>query len=117
MWATSETTSRMPSGAARVSSTARTCGKTRSETTNVRACGRRCTRRSSVIASAAAVASSSSDAFAISMPVRSATIVWKLRSDSSRPWAISGWYGVYGVYQPGFSKTFRWITAGVMVSW
>ena len=28
------------------------------------------------------------------VPVRSATIVWKLRSASSRPWLISGWYGV-----------------------
>jgi hypothetical protein len=27
-------------------------------------------------------------------PVRSATMVWKLSSASSRPWAISGWYGV-----------------------
>ena len=48
----------------------------------------------SVIASAAAVASSSSDAFAIGRPVRSETIVWKFSSASSRPWEISGWYGV-----------------------
>ena len=27
-------------------------------------------------------------------PVRSATAVWKLRSASSLPWEISGWYGV-----------------------
>ncbi len=47
-----------------------------------------------VIASAAAVPSSSSDALAISMPVRSITIVWKLSSASSRPCAISAWYGV-----------------------
>ncbi len=52
------------------------------------------TRRSMVIASAAAVASSSSDALARSMAVRSLTMVWKLRSASSRPWEISGWYGV-----------------------
>ena len=51
-------------------------------------------RRISVIASAAAVDSSSIDALAMSMPVRSVTIVWKLRSASSRPWLISGWYGV-----------------------
>ena len=51
-------------------------------------------RRISVIASAAAVDSSSIDALAISIPVRSVTIVWKLRSASSRPWLISGWYGV-----------------------
>ena len=43
------------------------------------------------IASAAAVASSSNDAFARSMPVRSATIVWKSSSASRRPWEISGW--------------------------
>ena len=39
-------------------------------------------------------ASSSIDALATSMPVRSATMVWKLSSASSRPWLISGWYGV-----------------------
>ena len=42
------------------------------------------------------------------------TIVWKLSSASSRPWAISAWYGVYCVYQPGFSRMLRWITGGVM---
>ena len=49
-----------------------------------------------VMASAAAVASSSIEALARSRPVRSATIVWKLRSASSRPWLISGWYGRVG---------------------
>ena len=49
----------------------------------------------------------------MSIAVRSRTTVWKFSSDSSRPWAISAWYGVYGVYQPGFSKTFRRITLGV----
>ena len=48
----------------------------------------------SVIASATAVPSSSSDALAVGRPVRSATMVWKLSSASSRPWRISGWYGV-----------------------
>ena len=43
----------------------------------------------SVIASAAAVASSSSDAFAMSSAVRSVIIVWKFSSASSRPCAIS----------------------------
>ena len=51
-------------------------------------------RRTSVIASAAAVPSSSSDAFAVDSPVRSLTMVWKFSSASSRPWLISGWYGV-----------------------
>jgi hypothetical protein len=103
---------------ARASSTARVCGQVRAETRNVlRGAGRRAwTRCSSVIASPAAVASSSSDALATSIPVKSLTIVWKLRSDSRRPWAISAWYGVYGVYQPGFSKTLRRMAAGVIVS-
>ena len=74
------------------------------------------TRCSSVIASPAAVPSSRSDALATAIPVRSDTIVWKLRSDSRRPCAISAWYGVYGVYQPGFSNTQRRITLGVSVS-
>ena len=46
------------------------------------------------IASAAAVASSSRDAFAISRPVRSLIMVWKFSSASSLPCEISGWYGV-----------------------
>ena len=50
------------------------------------------------------------------MPVRSSTIVWKFSSASSRPCAISAWYGVYGVYQPGFSKTLRRMTRGVTQS-
>ena len=48
-------------------------------------------RRASVIASAAAVASSSMEALAMSMPVRSVTMVWKLTSASMRPWLISAW--------------------------
>jgi len=48
-----------------------------------------------VIASAAAVPSSRSDAFATGSAVRSSTMVWKLSSASSRPCEISGWYGVY----------------------
>ena len=72
-------------------------------------------RRASVIASAAAVPSSSIDAFAVASPVRSVTMVWKFSSASSRPWLISGWYGVYAVYQAGFSSTLRRITAGVWV--
>ncbi len=38
--------------------------------------------------------SSSSDALAISMPVRSAHMVWKLIRASMRPCEISAWYGV-----------------------
>jgi len=44
------------------------------------------------------------------------TIVWKLSSASSRPCEISGWYGVYWVYHPGFWKTFRRMTGGTKVS-
>ena len=69
-------------------------------------------RRASVIASAAAVPSSSMLALAMASPVRSVTMVWKLSSASSRPWLISGWYGVYAVYQAGLSSTLRRITPG-----
>ena len=75
------------------------------------------TRAHSVIASAAAVASSRSDAFATSSPVNEITIVWKFKSASRRPCAISAWYGVYCVYQPGFSRMFRLKTAGMTVPW
>ena len=54
----------------------------------------------SVMASAAAVASSSSDALATGRPVRSSTTVWKFSSASSRPWRdlrlIGGVRGVPG---------------------
>ena len=43
------------------------------------------------IASAAPVASSSSEAFATGRPVKSETRVWKLSSASRRPWATSAW--------------------------
>ena len=42
-------------------------------------------------------------------------MVWKLSSASSRPWEISGWYGVYAVYHDGFSRMPRWMTEGVWV--
>jgi hypothetical protein len=45
------------------------------------------------------------------------TIVWKFSIASSRPWAISAWYGVYWVYQPGFSRMLRRSTAGVTQPW
>ena len=43
-------------------------------------------------------------------------MVWKFSSASSRPWEISGWYGVYAVYQAGASRMLRRITGGVSVS-
>ena len=63
-------------------------------TTNTAPAGALLRAPASVIASAAAVASSSREAPATGSPVRSATIVWKLSSASSRPCEISGWYGV-----------------------
>jgi hypothetical protein len=104
----------MPSGSARVRTTAIVWGWHSASTKNVSP-PLGLTRRSSVIASAAAVPSSSSDALAMSMAVRSATMVWKSSSASSRPWEISGWYGVYAVYHAGFSRTLRRITGGVIV--
>ena len=87
------TTTSIPSGSARVRTTSMVCGWQPASTKNVSP-PLAFTRRSMVIASAAAVASSSSDTLARSMAVRSLTMVWKFRSASSRPCEISGWYGV-----------------------
>ena len=78
----------MPSGCARVRMTCSVCGSTSCATTK-RVDFDLPTRAASVIASAAAVASSSIDALAIAMPVRSVTMVWKFTSASMRPWLIS----------------------------
>jgi aminomethyltransferase len=78
---------------ARVRITSMVCGNTSSATNMMRRSLLRL-RWHSVMASAAAVASSSIDALAISMPVRSVTMVWKLMIASRRPCEISGWYGV-----------------------
>jgi hypothetical protein len=83
----------MPIARARVSTTATVCGSALASTTNGPVAFL-FARRTRVIASAAAVASSSSDALAVGSPVRSPTMVWKFSSASSRPWEISGWYGV-----------------------
>ena len=83
----------MPRCAARDRSTAQVCGKTPSDTTNrltpALAAFRLRALKSMVMASAAAVASSSKLALANSMPVKSQTMVWKLSSASRRPCAIS----------------------------
>ncbi len=87
----SATTTRMPRASARVCTTAIVCGWQYSST---RYTGSRVTLLTAsvrLIASAAAVASSSSEALATSSPVRSDTTVWKLSSASSRPWEISAW--------------------------
>ena len=106
----------MPRGSARARTTSIVCGWQSPATKNPLPLPRVIARHIT-IASAAAVASSSSEALASGSAVRSETIVWKFNRASSRPWAISAWYGVYCVYQPGFSRTLRRITAGVMQSW
>ena len=81
-----------PVASARVRTTSIVCGCTESATKKVLArLLAFCARLQTVIASAAAVASSSIDALAMSMPVSSMTMVWKLSSASRRPWAISAW--------------------------
>ena len=112
---TSSTSTVMPIAAARVRMTAMVCGRQSSSTTKRVEVLARFARRTSVIASAAAVASSSSEAFAVGRPHRSPTMVWKFSSASRRPCEISGWYGVYAVYQDGSSSTLRRMTAGVTV--
>ena len=97
-----------------MASTAIVCGK-QSASTSTRFDWFVARRRMSVTASATAVPSSSREAFAVSSPVRSLTIVWKLRRASRRPWLISGWYGVYAVYHAGLSRTLRRMTPGVTV--
>ena len=85
----SPTTISIPSGSARVFTTLIVCGKQSASTKKAAAFDFDC-RRASAIASAAAVGSSSSEALAMSIPVRSETMVWKFSSASSRPWLISG---------------------------
>ena len=80
----------MPSGAARVCTTSMVCGW-QSPATMKTLLLLLTLRLASVIASAAAVASSSMDALAMGMPVRSQTMVWKFSSASMRPWLISAW--------------------------
>jgi hypothetical protein len=82
-----------PIGAARVRTTSSVCGSTSSATKSVVDLLLP-TRIARVIASAAAVASSSIDEPAMAMPVSSHTMVWKLTSASIRPCEISAWYGV-----------------------
>ena len=77
-----------PSGAARVCSTSMVWGWQSADTSST--CPLALTeRRARVMASAAAVASSSMEALAIGMAVRSLIMVWKLTSASMRPWLIS----------------------------
>ncbi len=91
--ASSPTWTSMPSGSARVRTTAIVCGW-QSAATKKRFDLLLHERLASVIASAAAVPSSSNEALAISIAVRSQTMVWKFSSASIRPCEISAWYGV-----------------------
>ena len=77
----------MESGSARVTITSIVWGWQRSETKIAVPFG--FPARARLIASAAAVPSSSREALETSSPVRSVIIVWKLSSASSRPCAIS----------------------------
>ena len=79
----------MPSERIRVTSTASDCGSRSAETSTTSPV--LVIRRAIAAASATAVASSNRLAPAIGNPVRSAIIVWKFSSISSRPWLISGW--------------------------
>ena len=106
----------MPIPSARVRTTSMVWGRASASTTKGPD-ALRLPRRTSVIASAAAVASSSSEELAVGRPVRSPITVWKLSRASSLPWEISGWCGVYAVYQLGSSSTLRRMTGGVIVAW
>ena len=113
----SPTTTRHPSASARAWTTAIVCGWQSEATKNTSGAEDGATRLQVAIASAAAVASSSRLALLTANPVRSCTIVWNTSRASRRPCAISAWYGVYAVYQHGFSRIFLRITPGVTVSW
>ena len=81
---TSISASSIPIGSARVAKTASVCGCVSASTANTFDSLFE-VRRISVMASAAAVDSSSSEALAMSKPVKSVTMVWKLISASKRP--------------------------------
>jgi deoxyinosine 3'endonuclease (endonuclease V) len=89
--AASPTTTRTPLGLARARTTSMVCGWQVREMKKVRAFSLGCTARHRFMASAAAVPSSSIEALAMAMPVRSQTSVWKLRIASRRPCEISAW--------------------------
>ena len=88
--ARSATITSMPSGSARVATTSMVWGWVSASTMKRSSGALRLSRRSRVIASAAAVPSSSSEALAMPIAHRSVTMVWKLISASRRPWDISG---------------------------
>ena len=80
----------MPSGFARVSTTALVCGCTCSSIKKTASSLNFEARRAKVIASAAAVPSSNIEALEIFSAVNSQIIVWKANSASKRPCEISG---------------------------
>jgi hypothetical protein len=81
--------SRMPTASARLARRARVCGKASLSTMKTRSSTLEA-RRASIMPSTTAVPSSSIEALAVSRPVRSVIIVWKLMSASRRPCEISG---------------------------
>ncbi len=80
----------IPSASARWRSSAIVCGRASASTRNTLDALFEA-RRASSIPSTTAVDSSSIDAPAVAIPVRSVTIVWKVMSASSLPCEISGW--------------------------
>ena len=81
----SATTSSIPSGLARVCKIVIVCGCVFTSTKNLLDLFLRLARLAIIIASAAAVGSSSKEALEISIPVRSIIICWKLSNISNRP--------------------------------
>jgi len=82
---TSNSLTAIPSGLARVWTTAFVCGCAAASIRKIASSELLDVLLANVIASAAAVASSSIDAFAIARPVKSLTIVWKANSASNLP--------------------------------
>ena len=87
--ASGSTSTDTPTGAQRARKTLRCWGCVSSWTATTRL-SFFAVRRAMVTASAIAVDSSRSDAFAMSRPVNSVTTVWKFNRPSNRPWLISG---------------------------
>ena len=85
----SHSTSSIPTASARFLRIALVCGRA-SESTMKTCDSTSDARLASSIASTTAVPSSSIDALAVVMPVRSEIMVWKLMTASRRPCEISG---------------------------
>ena len=110
----------MPSGSARPRSTSMVCGKQRSDTRNTLSCPAGaffvCTRWNIVIASAAAVPSSSSDAVAMSIAGQVVDDGLEVQQRLEPALRDLGLIRRVGRVPAGFSNTLRRITLGVMQS-